>query len=904
MRRLFLGLLGLLAFPLCASHIVGGEFEILYLQGSTYRINMILYFDVRNGEAGARDASVTARIFRKRDNAFIDDVLLPLFSEESVPYTQPECSTGDVVTNKLIYRTTVTLSANQYNDPQGYYIVWERCCRNYSIKNIFSERPPGNTTTYPYSAGQTFYLEFPPVVKDGQPFINSTPRLFPPLNDYACPRRPYYADFAGTDDDGDSLVYTLVNPLNTHTIEALPQNGPAPAPYPEVNWRPGYGLNNIMDGEPDLRISTDGLLTVKPTEQGLYVFAVKCEEFRDGVKLGEVRRDFQLLVVDGCPIADPPQILGKKLQDADFTFDNTMAVTFPSGTSDQQRCVRVQVSDPDSRKLENGLTEQIRIKAIPIGFKKDVSAILPGQVSATLVNGSVAEFDICFDQCPLLNGPFQVGIVAYDDACSLPLFDTLKINVTVEPPPDSRPNFTSLNISEIVNEGDTRAWNISGVDADGDQLILGFVPQGFDLASVGMTYQEVSNANGSYEGLLTWDTRCDVYDFTRKTQFNIRFLLDDIETCNIFNPDTLLANLIVKLPGNAKPIIDTDLVPGINERFVNNVNVTVFETLNFNLFAYDADQDFIRLELLRSNFNPPDYGLSFNPVSGTGTLTSPLHWPILCWGDSLEKKSEFKLQFVAIDEANKCRLYQADTVDVTIKIAPPGNISPQLLISNLNNAVVFSANRMEIELGTQISLGLSGADGDQSPVDHLRLDLIEATGNVPPEGYVFAPAEGPGQVETTFTWLPECNIFQNDIYENNYTFTFNVVDDRCLNVKGDTIAIDVLIRDVDRMDELFLPPNVITPNGDGKNDYFAMERRDEQTGQLVNILPVDNCSGRFTGVTILNRWGKKIYESESRDFRWTASSEPAGVYFYFLHFTDREYKGAVSVLTGEEVAGR
>ena len=54
---------------------------------------------------------------------------------------------------------------------------------------------------------------FPRSLKTDNHFINSSPRLFPPLNDYACPRKPYYVDFAGVDDDGDSLVYSLVTPL-------------------------------------------------------------------------------------------------------------------------------------------------------------------------------------------------------------------------------------------------------------------------------------------------------------------------------------------------------------------------------------------------------------------------------------------------------------------------------------------------------------------------------------------------------------------------------------------------------------------------------------------------------------------------------------------------------------------
>src|SRR5690606_18636945 len=86
-------------------------------------------------------------------------------------------------------------------------------------------------------------------------------------------------------------------------------------PYPLVNFRPPFGQHNIMAGAPDLRISRDGFLTVTPTVLGLYVFAVRCEEFRNGEKIGEVRRDFQMLVVDDCNPAYPPEITGKKPAD-------------------------------------------------------------------------------------------------------------------------------------------------------------------------------------------------------------------------------------------------------------------------------------------------------------------------------------------------------------------------------------------------------------------------------------------------------------------------------------------------------------------------------------------------------------------------------------------------------------
>ena len=177
MKKLLLILLFLPAFPVAASHIVGGEFEIIHISDDRYRINLVLYFDELNGNLGARDPNVEARIFRKRDNALMMDVFLPFASQAPVSYTQPACSNGEIVTSRIVYSGVVTLSPRQFADAQGYYLAWERCCRNYSITNIYSNDPLSSGQY----AGQTFYLEFPPVAKDGRPFINSSPRLFPLL---------------------------------------------------------------------------------------------------------------------------------------------------------------------------------------------------------------------------------------------------------------------------------------------------------------------------------------------------------------------------------------------------------------------------------------------------------------------------------------------------------------------------------------------------------------------------------------------------------------------------------------------------------------------------------------------------------------------------------------------------
>lgn len=169
------GILALFSRPAAATHIVGGELDLQYQSGNTYRITLNLYFDALNGNPGALDQDLTVSIFEKGTNRRMQNLVLPLTSNTFVAYTNPACTQPTLSTRSLIYSRAVELPAATYNNPAGYYAAVERCCRNNGINNIVQ---PGN-------AGQTFYLEFPAVVRNNQPFINSTPRIFPPLSDYA-----------------------------------------------------------------------------------------------------------------------------------------------------------------------------------------------------------------------------------------------------------------------------------------------------------------------------------------------------------------------------------------------------------------------------------------------------------------------------------------------------------------------------------------------------------------------------------------------------------------------------------------------------------------------------------------------------------------------------------------------
>ncbi|MCE2896147.1 MAG: gliding motility-associated C-terminal domain-containing protein [Flammeovirgaceae bacterium] len=902
MKKIFLTLLLLISFPVMASHIVGGEFELVYISGNTYRLSVILYFDKINGTPGAKDQSILATIYRKKDNVLMASHILPILSDVEVPYSQPGCANTSLKTNRLFYSSNITLASEVYNDPDGYYVSWQRCCRNWQIDNVFSVNTVLNPNTTLF-AGQTFYLEFPAVVKDGKPFINSSPRLFPPLSDYACPFRQFYVNFAGVDDDKDSLVYSLVTPLNTKSINSAPSAGP----YPNVTWKPGFSLNSIMQGKPDLKISKEGILTVTPTLEGLFVFAVKVEEFRKGVKIGESRRDFQMLATESnaCRASFPPVAMGTTNTPGDVTPRKKIELTYDVDDPAQNRCVRILVSDNTSTEANSNLEEKISIRAVPLNFKTDkLNEILPAITTDVVRNGSTREFVVCFPQCPYTNGPYQVGIIAFDDTCPQPLLDTLKITVNVTTQ-NRRARFispTTKTISEIVREGETRSWNIEGIDADNDLLSLLYTTNGLKIDEYGFSLTPYTPQRGTIKTQLTWDPKCDMYPFFKQSNFKFRFVLDDTDLpCNVNPPDTLLFDLYFQeFPKNSTPTISTSGLGASSTARKISVERKIFEPLNFTVTGKDVENDFLVLSGKSLGFNMNDYGITFSTTTGNGNVTNNFNWSIKCDKLDLAKKNKYTFQFIVVDNLNKCLFYKADTVDVEVEISKPDNAKPLVtaLTTGLQNV---SNGNLNFILGEPIEINLLGSDADVIPTkDSLQLNLISATGDLKPEGYSFKNIKGISGLQSLFSWAPDCSIFKNSVYVNNYSFKFNIVDSRCQNAKGDTITVDMKISDVNGTDEKFKLPNVFTPNNDQYNDYFALEGIDPSPSEGIDLdalvnLPKDNCVNTFESVKIFNRWGDLVFESTDRKFRWYGNNESAGVYYYRVKYSNKEYKSPLSL---------
>ena len=295
MRYILLGLLLIIAAESYGSHIVGGEIRMRSTSvPNRFSFSLIQFWDENTLTNGNRDQSVELLFYRKRDNQLIQKFSLPYVSSQKVTYKNQACAAFRALkTVEGTYNAQLTLKSADYTDAEGYYIVWERCCRNDDINNI---KLPG-------SNGMVFYLEFPPLS-----LPNSSPEFSFPNGDYICKDQTFSMNVSATDADGDELRYSLVTPMRGNTGRNNPIGDDYPkAGYPLVEWTSGISEKNMIPGNPALAINArSGVMTATASQLGLYVFTVQCEEYRNGVRIGTVRRDFQLLVIE-CSKNSPPE---------------------------------------------------------------------------------------------------------------------------------------------------------------------------------------------------------------------------------------------------------------------------------------------------------------------------------------------------------------------------------------------------------------------------------------------------------------------------------------------------------------------------------------------------------------------------------------------------------------------
>jgi gliding motility-associated-like protein len=899
--RLFFALVLMVFFSpnLLATHIVGGEIEFRHISGNSYELSLIVYFDELLGNPQALDQDVDLSLFERSSHQRIANYNLPLISNTSVSYTNPECASRvNIRTRKLLYRRVITLIPRDYSSPQGYYFAHERCCRNGTIANIIN----------PGEAGQTFYLELPPLWQNGQHFINSSPRLFPPLSDFACVDKPFYVDFGGIDDDGDSLVYSLAIPLNgcSDTNDPKP-NPPSPANscrglptpggfYRRVTLRNGFSLTNLIRGKPALAIDKDGFLTITPSERGTFVFAVVCEEYRNGKRIGWIQREFQMTVVDGC-IYDPPKakMITSFLPFRYYQMEDTIQINAGQGFDS---CFPVVLRDP------NGTNRFVsRIRTLE---PKNNEIYLKGIGTARVNSIDSTTVELCFNDCPRQVGLHRVDVMIGDNSCALPLYDTLKLLFNIkfpqnEPPVVSIPEFSpkpegSCYDTVFVKTGELVRFDVLVKDKDlGRKLRLSAFEQNNRLEDLGISFPNLTGTD-SIRTRFNWLTDCKHLDslYNPKT-FLFKFVTSDTNVCKLVNYDTICVpiHLSLAIQPNieaVKSLLGSEITLDANSRLYK-ARLQVGKTLSFRGIIQDFDFDTVAIRATGKDFDFEAVGMSFPRRQGIGTASSEFRWRGDCRNLDIEKgefSRDYEVYFIG-SEKGECKEPRTDTVKavITLFFVPDPNVAP---VASITAANQNSPKNYQIDatVGDIVEFEVLGTDADRDSMilemQAVGFALAELNAEFSPSNPILSRPDD-FEIRGFFRLLTTCGMLAEGNANKSYLYRFVLSDVNTCNLKErDTVNLLLNLRDIPEIP--FSPfPNVFTPNSDELNKTYKIEN-----------LPIDNCKDQFRFIEVFNRWGKRVFYSQDRNFEWEANEIADGVYFYLVQYANSQYKGTISVI--------
>lgn len=281
-----------------SAHIIGGEMTYRCLGNNEYEITMKVYRDCQGGgadfdSAGGGGTIGRISIYRGNSNNEFDRVRL---DPPVVQFIQPDLSNPclDPPPNVCVEEGIYTFVVDLPISAESYHLVYQRCCRNNTINNI---QDPGAT-------GTTYTIE---ITSTAQQFCNNSPSFdeLPPI--VICANENIAFNFAATDLDGDSLAYELCSPLEGGSQNDVAPNPDDPPPHNPVAFlSPTYTAGNPLGTNPAINIDPiTGILDGVPEVLGQFVVGVCVKEYRNGVLLSVVRRDFQFNVGDCAPKITP-----------------------------------------------------------------------------------------------------------------------------------------------------------------------------------------------------------------------------------------------------------------------------------------------------------------------------------------------------------------------------------------------------------------------------------------------------------------------------------------------------------------------------------------------------------------------------------------------------------------------
>jgi len=296
MKRFLLFFILLLSvIQLRASHLMGGEITARHLGGFDYEVTLTLY---RDANGIMVENPVTINIMND-SGVYLNSIQAPM-----------DTSISGMLMPGFPYPIEIYVYKQTFSVPgTGTYILsYENCCRNAAILNL--PNPSGNGMMLPTKL-------FVDTISNSTPVFLAPPVFFCQVN------TPWQYNPLPFDADGDSLKWSLSIPLDMDGLPVV-----------------GYTLPPADTSGPFKIDSITGAINWTPNTLGNFVTSVLVQEYRNGVLIGYIIRDMQMIVV-----ADTSQVA--KISNMGLFPLNTQGYPSVELPANQLYHVTLLASDPD-----------------------------------------------------------------------------------------------------------------------------------------------------------------------------------------------------------------------------------------------------------------------------------------------------------------------------------------------------------------------------------------------------------------------------------------------------------------------------------------------------------------------------------------------------------------------------
>lgn len=829
-----------------ASHIIGYDMALINIKDAngnptdTYRWRLRFFRDVTG--IGI-PSSFTFNIYRNSDGGGAGTFTVNKINPQTfLTYPPEECppAQAQLRVEYGLYESAI-INYSALNSIQGYYVSSTTGARNPGIINVL-----GNSDNY----GICMTMEFPRLNSGTATRYNSSPEFKKNPLTFFCVGKPYTLNWQITDPDGDSLVYSLAQPLDDKATK----------PFDLIPYAAGYNLYyNILDGVPDLTINPKtGIINFIPTRTGKYLVAFKVEEYRKilGVptKIGEIRREYQLETVlcpESPPVTEDNNNQKKVIVDT-INLSETYEVTFTSRdtpTDSLYMYILPNIAPGENLLDPNTFEGKWGEPGFLTGGSTAQNLIIDGQ---GIIQGQFRWTPKCNQ---VREKPYNFTVVVRDKTCPSPFYDSTFVTLYVRKKDNISPMFTNKYLTKndtilkttpinkrvkryYIKAGDTFQLAadsaIKTYDKDSSQTVtIKMIPDPANGTSINdrLQFGAVSNTVHSlatFKFITTCEDKLD-------EPIRVKFIAYDND-CLV--PDTIdfSIEIYVKDQPNLKPIyslINPDTVRA-NEGQEIKFTIVIYDTLaNVNINKYKN----ITLQPDLTDFANAN-AQGGNMIYHT-TLTNPDSLKVeFTWTPNCAnvRPEPYKLYLRSFDEG--CPIISAFDTVVVFALGP-FNSAPEFRDS-LNKTITVIDT--VIYGGQLFKYRLFAVDTNQR-FDSVYITLDQSSEIANPSivaniAYVL-PVDGKDSALTELVWQTACA----DIRGTKYTAFIKARDNECVNPEVNTLVFNIEVRERANAVPIF------TSLG---NTNFTVDTLYAGQTLTLNVNSIDTTIGEFITVDTVN----------------------------------------------------